>query len=78
MSITGRIQIVKTFIILILFYRKSLISLDKEFVKEANKVIFDFIWKGEHKVKRSALISGKTFGSFQAETDEAGGPVRSS
>ena len=56
MSISGRIQVVKTFIILILFYRKSLISLDKEFVKEANKIIFDFIWKGEHKVKRSGLI----------------------
>ena len=78
MSISGRIQVVKTFIILILFYRKSLISLDKEFEKEANKIIFDFIWKGEHKVKRSALISDKTFRSFQAETDVAGGPVRSS
>ena len=78
MSITGRIQIVKTFIILILFYRKSLISLDREFVKEANKIIFDFIGKGEHKVKRSTLISDKTFRSFQAETDVAGGPVRSS
>ena len=60
------------------YYRKSLISLDKEFVKEANKIIFDFIWKGEHKVKRSALISDKTFRPFPAETDVAGGPVRSS
>ena len=55
--IIGRIQIVKTFIIPIFLYRTSLISLDKEFVKEANKIIFDFVWKGKDKVKRSALIS---------------------
>ena len=52
LTIIGRIQIVKTFIIPIFLYRTSLISLDKEFVKEANKIIFDFIWKGKDKVKR--------------------------
>ena len=57
LTIIGRIQIVKTFIIPIFLYRTSLISLDKEFVKEANKIIFDFIWKGKDKVKCSGLIS---------------------
>ena len=57
MTIIGRIQIVKTFVIPIFLYRTSLISLDKEFVKEANKIVFDFIWKGKDNVKRSALIS---------------------
>ena len=47
----------KTFIIPIFLYRTSLISLEKEFVKEANKIIFDFIWKGRDKVKCSGLIS---------------------
>ena len=47
----------KTFIIPVFLYRTSLISLDKEFVKEANKIIFDFIWKGKDKVKCSGLIS---------------------
>ena len=47
LTIIGRTQIVKTFIIPIFLYRTSLISLDKEFVKEANKIIFDFIWKGK-------------------------------
>ena len=37
--------------------RTSLISSDKEFLKEENKIIFDFIWKGKDKVKRSALIA---------------------
>ena len=41
----------------IFLYRTSLISFDKEFAEEANKIIFDFIWEGKDKVKRSALIS---------------------
>ena len=41
----------------IFLYRTSLISLDKDFVKETNEIIFDFIWKGKDKVKCSALIS---------------------
>ena len=45
LTVIGRIQIVKPFIIPIFLYRTSLISLDKEFVKQADKIIFDFIWK---------------------------------
>ena len=41
----------------IFLYRTSLISLDKDFVKETNEIIFDFIWKGKDNVKCSALIS---------------------
>ena len=57
LTIIGRIQIVKTFIIPIFLYRASMIFLDKEFVNEANKIIFNFIWKGKDKIKRLALIS---------------------
>ena len=41
LTIIGRIQIVKTFFTPIFLYRTSLISFDKEFVKEANKIIFE-------------------------------------
>ena len=64
--IIGRIQIVKTLIIPIFLYRTSLISLDKEFVKEANKLTFNFIWKGKEKVKRSTLISDIEDGGLKA------------
>ena len=60
LTIIGRIQIVKTFIVPIFLYRARLISVNKEFVKDVNKIIFDFIWKGKDKVKRSALISDMT------------------
>ena len=66
MTIIRRIQIVKTFIIPIFLYRTSLISLDKEFAKEANKIIFGFIWKEKDKVKHSALISDIEDGGLKA------------
>ena len=52
----GRIQLVKTFIIPTFLYCASLICMDKEFVNEVNKLIFDFIGKGKNKVKRCVLV----------------------
>ena len=43
-----------------------MISLDKEFLKEVNKIIFDFIWKGKYKVKRFALDSDIEDGGLKA------------
>ena len=57
LTIIRRIQIVKTFIIPIFLYRASLISVNREFVKDVNKIIFDFIWKWKDKLKLFALIS---------------------
>ena len=66
MTIIGRIQIVKTFIIPIFLYRASLISVNREFMKDVNKIILDFIWKGKDKIKRSALISDIEDGGLKA------------
>ena len=62
LTIIGKIQIVKTFIIPIFLYRASLICLDKEFVNEVNKIIFEFIWK----LKRLALIGDIEYGGLKA------------
>ena len=35
-------------------------------VEEVNKIIFNFIWKGKDKVKRSALISDVENGGLRA------------
>ena len=35
-------------------------------MKDVNKIIFDFIWKGMDKVKRSALISYIEDGGLKA------------
>ena len=37
-------------------YRAGLVSVDKDVIREANKIIFQFIWKEKDKVKRSTLI----------------------
>ena len=66
LTIIGRIQIVKTFIIPIFLYRASLSCVDKEFMNDVNKIIFEFIWKGKDKVKRSALISDIEYGGLKA------------
>ena len=39
------------------FNRASLISGNKEFLKDLNKIIFDFIWNGKDKVKCFVLTS---------------------
>ena len=53
LTVIGRVQLVKTFIIPTFLYRASLTCMDKEFVSEVNKIIFDFIWKGKDKVDSS-------------------------
>ena len=57
LSLLGKIQIVKTFAVPKIMYRASVTPLSKELSKEANSVIYGFIWNGKHKVKRHALIS---------------------
>ena len=40
--------------------------MDKEFVNEVNKIIFDFIWKGKDKVKRRVLVGDIEDGGLKA------------
>ena len=49
-----------------LIYRAGSIFIDKEVVTEANRILFDFIWKGKDKVKRSSLISDIEDGGLKA------------
>jgi len=47
-------------------YRAGLVSVHKDINKEANKLTFQFIWKGKDKVKRSTLISDQESGGLIA------------
>ena len=38
-------------------FRASLICLSKDIIKQANSVIYQFIWNGTDKIKRLAIIS---------------------
>ena len=66
LAVIGRIQIVETFIIPIFLHRASLISVNNEFVKDVNKIIFNFIWKEKSKVRRFAFISDTEDGELKA------------
>ena len=66
LTILGRIQIVKTFVIPIFMYRASLICVQKDTVIEVNKLLFKFIWKGKDKVKRLSLICDLDKGGLKA------------
>ena len=66
LTIIGRIQIVKTFVIPLIMYRAGSICIDKEVVTEANRIIFDFIWKGKDKVKRASLVGDIKDGGLKA------------
>ena len=57
LTLLGRIQIVKTFIIPKVLSKTSLITVTEDLIKEVNSLIYRFIWKGNDKIKRVALIN---------------------
>jgi len=56
-TLLGRIQIVRTFAIHKFMYKASLISVSEDLIKDVNKLLYGFIWKGNDKIKRTALIN---------------------
>ena len=57
LTLYGKIQVVKSFVIPKFMFRASLICLSKDIIKQANSFIYKFIWKGTDKIKRLAIIS---------------------
>ena len=58
LTLLGRIQIVKTFAIHKFMYKASPISVSEDLKKDVNKLLYGFIWRGNDKINRSALING--------------------
>ena len=65
LTLYGKIQVVKTFVIPKFMFRASLISLTKNIIKLVDSTIYSFIWKGRDKIKRLALISDYKNGSLR-------------
>ena len=57
LTLYGKIQVVKTFVIPQFMFHASVIPLTKNVVKLVDSTIYSFIWKGKDKIKRLALIS---------------------
>ena len=65
LALLGRIQIVKTFAIPKFIYKASLISVSEDLIKDVNKLLYRFIWKGIDRIKRTALINDIENGSLK-------------
>ena len=50
LTICGKIQIIKTFIIPKISYRTNIINLGPKRLKEINSLLFNFIWNGKDKL----------------------------
>ena len=57
LTLLGRIQIVKSFIIPKVLSKAALTSVTEDLIKEINSLIYRFICKGNDKIKRAALIN---------------------
>ena len=56
LTLSGRVQILKTFITPKICYRTNIILLDATLLKAINR-LFQFIWHGKDKIKRSVLTN---------------------
>ena len=45
--------------------RASLICLSKDIIKEINSTIYSFIWRGNDKIRRHAIISDYKYGGLR-------------
>ena len=57
LTLYGKIQILKTFVIPKFIYRAALLCQDKEIIKEMNTLMHNFLWNGKDKVKRKVIIN---------------------
>ena len=57
LTLMGKIQTIKSFVVPKILYRAAVLPLEKDFLKEIISVLYEFLWKGKDKVKRTAVIS---------------------
>ena len=64
-SILGKISVVKSLIISKLNYVCTVLYTPKAILKEVNSILFSFLWGGNDKVKRKAIISNLSEGGLK-------------
>ena len=57
LTLLGRIQLIKSFVIPKILSKAAVIAVTDDFIKEINSLIYSFIWKGNDKIERAALIN---------------------
>ena len=67
LTLLGKIQITKTFIISQFLYTCSVITMPAKYQKEVNNLIYKFIWKGKRdKLKRAVMVRKFEKGGLKA------------
>lgn len=57
LTMFGRAQIIISLLLSKLIYIASMFSVPEEVIKEANRIIFKFLWKGQDRTARKAMIN---------------------
>ncbi len=65
LTIIGRIQVIKTFVISQFLFVSSVIDMPDNYIKEVNKMIKYFVWKGKSKLKSSIMYREKVKGGLK-------------
>ena len=65
LTLIGKTQILKTFIMSKVIYLLSNISLPTEFVKEIEKLMFSFMWNGPDKISRATMYADYSEGGLK-------------
>lgn len=67
LSLIGKIQVIKTFMVSNFQYTFSVIPIPTNYIKEINKILFSFIWNGKNeKVKRNTMVRDIEKGGLRA------------
>ena len=66
LTLLGRINIVKTLGLSILIYNTSVLTIPEHFVKEINRLTFNFIWEDKRaKIKKTTIIRERQQGELK-------------
>jgi len=65
LSLIGKIQIIKTFGVSQILYVTNMVGASETFVCEVNKLIYNFLWKGQDKVKRNVMVADYNNGGLK-------------
>ena len=65
LSIYGKVTVIKSLLIPKFVYVSSLLPTPKELVKDLNRLLFKFLWKGTDKVTRASTINDFEHGGLK-------------
>ena len=69
LTVFGKVQIIKTFVVPKISYFTNIISVNTEKLNEINSLLFRFLWKGNDKIQRSVVVNNYELGGGGVKND---------